>query len=120
MKSTEKIENIVYHIISDSAYLLVNKKLIYTFGLEPAVFLSNLISNYFYLKEKNQLKNNEWFYMINEQQSNEIGISIFALRKCKKQLKEFGIIDTKLMDLPAKEFYKINFGKLYPLLNNNQ
>lgn len=119
MKSTEKIENIVYHIISDSAYLLVNKKLIYTFGLEPAVFLSNLINKYFYFKDKNQLKNNSWFYLVHEQQINEIGISLLKLRKCKVQLKEFGVIDTKMIGVPAKEYYKIDFNILFELLTEN-
>lgn len=99
--------------MSVSSFLKVDKELIQKFGLLPAVFLSNLIDKYTYFQKRSMLKTENWFYLTHEQQTEQTGIKLKQLRNCKRLFKENGIIKTKKMGIPAKEYYQINIKKLW-------
>lgn len=49
-------------LLSQDAFLQINKKLLATLGLEKAVYISLLINSYKYYKYKEELKNG-YFYL---------------------------------------------------------
>lgn len=110
-----------YHpleVFSSEAFLAVNRSLINSFGLVPAAFLSNLIDKLNYFHKADKLEAGGWFFQTHEQQMKQTGIdTLYTLRKCKKLFQERGILHTKWMGQPAKEYYRINIRRL---LNTEQ
>ena len=97
-------------------FLMVDIRFVKLFNANGALFLTNLIDKYLFMKACGKLKDNGFFYTF-EQQTEAIGLSLFELRGCKKKLIETGIIEIKKVGLPAKEYYFIQFNTLFELLN---
>lgn len=92
---------------SPDNFLMVNKEVLSTFGPYTALFLSNLIDKFY--KNGN---GHEVIYPL-EKQSKDTGMSVYILRKCKKELIKAGIIKTYTKDIPAKEIYVLDLEILY-------
>lgn len=92
--------------------LRIKKQFISTFGLNTAVFLSNLIDKFKYFQKEDKLNDDDSFFLTMDQQKDQTGLSIHALRKSKRVLLEKNIINTYRKGIPAKEFYTINFAEL--------
>lgn len=112
-------EDALLRTCTTTNYLIINKTLITLFGIECAVFLSNLIDKYFYFKENNRLKEENGFYCLHENQTKQTGLSIGKIRKCKKYLIEKNIISCRRIGTPAKEYYFLNKKTLLTLMNTS-
>lgn len=98
-------------ILSSESYLVVNKKLIKQFGPDTAIFLSNLIDKYKYFQDK-QILIEDGFYITHKKLIEEYGFTDRGIRNCKTSLKTKGLIETKLIGIPPKEYYYINWEEL--------
>ena len=98
-------------ILSSESYLVVNKKLIKQFGPDTAIFLSNLIDKYKYFQDK-QILIEDGFYITHKKLIEEYGFTDRGIRNCKTSLKTKSIIETKLIGIPPKEYYYINWEEL--------
>jgi len=108
-------EEVALQAFSSGAFLSVNKTLLRHYGPEPALILSNWIDKQIYFKAHFP-KNDGWFFLTHEQQREQLGVTDHAIRKVKKLLRKDGILETKQMGIPAKEWYKINIWALVTLL----
>ena len=86
---------------------LIHKELFKFFGINKAIYISNLIDNFVYLKSINMLREDESFFVTFKQQTKQTGLSEYQLRQCKKYFINLGILDTKMSGAPAKEYYFI-------------
>lgn len=98
-------------ILSSESYLVVNKKSIKQFGPDTAIFLSNLIDKYKYFQDK-QILIEDGFYITHKKLIEEYGFTDRGIRNCKTSLKTKGLIETKLIGIPPKEYYYINWEEL--------
>jgi hypothetical protein len=105
------LDEYALEIFSSDAYLSVNKKLLIFYGPDIAIFLSNLIDRYKYLKSKKELVN-DWFFLTHSEQEKQTGLTLTKLRNCKAILKEQNILEVQLKGAPPKEMYKINLSLL--------
>ncbi|MFW6326760.1 MAG: hypothetical protein ACOC2F_00450 [Bacteroidota bacterium] len=105
-------EQLIYESFKSSGYLVLNKSLIQTFGLIKSCIISNLLDKHQYFCEKHP-KHEGWFFLTHEQQKEQLGLSEYTLVKNKKELIQDGIIEVKRQGVPSKEWYKINFTRLY-------
>jgi hypothetical protein len=62
------------------------------------------------------LKDEEWFFVIHKQQIKQTGMSITEIRSCKSKLRKAGIIRTKCMGIPSKEWYRIDQEQILEML----
>ena len=99
------------HLLSSTAFLVVNKKLAKEIGLLEVVLLADLISKEGYFAE-NQLLIDGWFFNTAKNIQADTTLTAHQQRKCIKNLKELGIIETKLVGIPAKQHFKIIENKL--------
>jgi len=111
-------EEVALQAFSSGAFLSVNKTLLRHYGPEPALILSNWIDKQIYFKARFP-KNDGWFFLTHEQQREQLGVTDHAIRKVKKLLRKDGILETKQMGIPAKEWYKINIWALVTLLGQD-
>ncbi len=114
-----QIEILVIEAFKSSGYLVINKKAIKKLGLIPAAILGNYIDKHLYFK-KHTPENEGWFYLTHKQIANQLNIKEHSIVKNKQFLIDLGVIKTKKMGLPAKEWLKLNFNALLDLLTDNE
>jgi len=105
------------HLLSSSAFLIVNKQLAKQVGLKGAVLLADLIS-----KEEYFIANgmtDGWFFNTAKNIEDDTCLTSHQQRKAIKSLKELGIIETKVVGIPAKQHFKIIENKLLSYLNTS-
>ena len=105
------------HLLSSSAFLIVNKQLAKQVGLKGAVLLADLIS-----KEEYFIANgmtDGWFFNTAKNIEEDTCLTSHQQRKAIKSLKDLGIIETKVIGIPAKQHLKIIENKLLSYFNTS-
>lgn len=105
------------HLLSSSAFLIVNKQLAKQVGLKGAVLLADLIS-----KEEYFIANgmtDGWFFNTAKNIEEDTCLTSHQQRKAIKKLKDLGIIETKVIGIPAKQHFKIIENKLLSYFNTS-
>lgn len=101
-------------------FLSINKSLISMFGLVKAGYMAYLMDKCHYFLYTNQT-DDEWFYVKDKDLNDKLGLSRHVIKKCRKELIEIGIIETKTQNIPhtiiRTTFYKINFDVLKDIEN---
>lgn len=107
----------ILQLISTSNFITVNKDLIKELGLEEAIMLGELASEYDYWNNKNEIEDG-YFYSTIENIEEKTTLTAYKQRKCLENLKNKGIIDIQIRGIPAKRYIKINKEKVIEIFNN--
>mgnify|MGYP003656736823 CR=1 FL=1 len=105
------------HLLSSSAFLIVNKNLARKIGLKESIMLADLISKEEYFTEHKQIDNG-WFFNTLANIEKDTTLTPFMQRKCLKTLKNHQIVRVKRVGLPAKNYFKINEQQLVKFIDN--
>jgi len=103
------------HLLSSSAFLIVNKQLAKQVGLKGAVLLADLISKEEYFIANGMIDG--WFFNTEANIERDTTLTSYQQRKVLKTLKKYEIIETKRKGIPAKQYFKINEANLLKLLS---
>ena len=104
------------HLLSSSAFFVLNKQLAKQIGLKPSILLADLIS-----KEEYFIANgmtDGWFFNTESNIQDDTTLTPFQQRNSLKVLKEKGLIETQRRGIPAKQYFKINEQQVINFLNN--
>lgn len=102
----------VMKLLATNNYTIYNKSIAKKLGVECAILLGTLCSL------KNNFKEEE-FFRNEEDLVEDTCLSVYAIRKCKQELKELGIIEIVKKGLPAKHYFKINEEKILELITSS-
>lgn len=94
------------------------KPILYIAGLSIVFKSTNvgiLLSQLLYWQDKGKRKDG-WIYKTMEEMRLETGLSRNQQDTAIKKLKEMGILEVKLKQIPAKRHFRINMQQLYELL----
>jgi hypothetical protein len=105
------------HLLSSTAFLIVNKELAKQVGLKAAVLLADLISKEEYFISKGMTDG--WFFNTAKNIEDDTSLTPHQQRKAIKNLKDLGIIETKVVGIPAKQHFKIIENKLLSYFNSS-
>ena len=106
----------ILNLISNNNFIILNKNLIKAIGLEEAIILGELASEYDYWSSQKALEDG-YFYSTIENIEKHTTLSVHKQRKALNNLKEKGIIDIKVKGIPAKRYIKIIEKQVYELLS---
>ena len=106
------------HLLSSSAYLVVNKKLASEIGLKPTILLADLISKENYFIENQTIKDG-WFFNTSKNIERDTTLTNYQQKKSIKKLEEIGFIQTELKGMPATLHFKILENKILTYLNTS-
>jgi len=104
------------HLLSSTAFIILNKELARQVGLKEAVLLADLISKEEYFISKGMTDG--WFFNTEANIEADTTLNPYHQRKCLKTLKTHQIIETKRKGIPAKQYFKINELQVLQILNN--
>ena len=105
------------HLLSSSAFIVLNKELARQVGLKEAILLADLIS-----KEEYFIANgmtDGWFFNTAKNIQDDTCLTSHQQRKAIKKLKSLGIIESKVVGIPAKQHFKIIENKLLSYFNSS-
>lgn len=98
----------ILDLLRSDGSIVVNKKLAHTIGLHEALIYSELVSLYQYWSSRDQLTEGEWFFCtIDNLEENTTLKRDAQSRAIGKLEKNWGLIETKRMGLPAKRYFRI-------------
>ena len=97
----------IIELLTTDSYIILNKKLIKTIGLNETILLGELCGECYYWMKQNKLENG-WFYSTVDNVKYNTSLSDSQQRNAIKKLKDLGIIDYQQKGLPAKRWFKIN------------
>ena len=105
------------HLLSSTAFIVLNKELARQVGLKEAVLLADLIS-----KEEYFIANgmtDGWFFNTAKNIEEDTCLTTHQQSKAIKRLKDLGILETKVVGIPAKKHFKIIENKLVSYFNTS-
>lgn len=108
----------IIDLLANDNYIIANKTIARLYGLEEAVLLGELASEYKYWQRRDELKDG-YFYSTIENVKDNTTLSDKRQRSALTALKEAGLVDVKLMGIPAKRYIKINTEQLLQILTDN-
>lgn len=106
----------LYNVLSQESFWIVNKTIACKYGIVQALFLSVLYDKFLYYRKNNMLYKEEWFYCTREQVENDLALSSHEQRISEENLCKVGFIEIKKMGLPAKNYYRIDEKKITEFL----
>jgi hypothetical protein len=108
----QQTQLIALEAFSSDSFLSINKQLLSKYGPELTIYLCNLIDKMNYFLHTNKLGEDLSFFLTHADQEVHTGMNDYQLRKCKKKLKEMGILYTEMRGIPPKEFYTLDLEKI--------
>ena len=106
------------HLLSSTAFIVLNKELARQVGLKEAILLADLISKEEYFIA-NGMIDDGWFFNTAKNIEKDTSLTSHQQRRAIKHLKSIGIIETKVVGIPAKQHFKIIENKLLSYLTNS-
>lgn len=103
-------------LLSINGYIPVNKDLAKLVGINEAIIIGELISEYRYWKQNKGLTEEGYFYSTIENIEKNTTLNEFSQRKAIKKLCNLQILNVVRRDVPAKRFFRINFELLEEIL----
>lgn len=106
--------DVINYLASDN-YIIVNKTLIKTFGLNEAVLLGELCTEYKHWDKENRLEDDMFYSTIDNIEENT-GLTAHEQRSAINSLENAGVLTTELKGIPAKKYFKINVSTVVKIL----
>lgn len=97
----------ILYLIASENFISVHRDLIKAFGVEAALLIGELASEFDYYSRRDKLVDG-YFYSTVENIKDKTGLSEHQQRKAFKVLQENQIVEIKKMGIPAKRFVKID------------
>jgi hypothetical protein len=112
-------EDLIYDVLGQDAFIMVNKKLLkHIKDLNAAVLLGDLISKAKYFRSKGQLING-WFFNTQSNVQEDTGLSDYQWRKALLLLESLELVNTKNKGVPMTKHYKINYDLIASILTSS-
>lgn len=108
MKSNKNLNETALEEIFGNWYIQLSKPTIKIFGLEAALLLCDLYSEYRYWKGKNRLQSNGSFYSTVENVEHNTGLTKAKQLNAIKVLVDYGIITKIVKGMPCKRYFSFN------------
>lgn len=100
--------SIIYDLLRADGSIVINKNLVSAIGLNEAIVFSELLSKYYYFKERDRLFEDGSFFCTIFDLSISTGLADKAQRTAITKLKKLGLINVIVRGLPAKRYFKIS------------
>lgn len=110
----------VINLLANDNYIIVNKSLIQELGLNEAILIGELASEYNFYKKSNMLDEDGFFYSTVDNVKENTGLNKDAQLKAIRNLNKKGLLISKLKGVPAKRYLKFSWRNIANLLEEKQ
>ena len=109
----------ILQLLASDNFITVNRTIAKEIGLDEAILLGELASEYNYYSSRDMLEDG-YFYSTVENVEDNTTLSDYRQRKAIGKLQDLGIIDVVRKGLPAKRYIRINEEKVFALFQNKK
>ena len=103
-------------LLATTPFLIINKCLLLTLGVDASLVLSDLIQKEEYFKDSSQ-NNGGYFFNVTNDISCSTTLSYYQIKQALSVLEKWGIIQVVLKGVPAKKHFKIDHSQILNFLN---
>lgn len=107
----------IYDVIASDNYICINRDILLTFGVEEAVLLGELASEYKYYESRGELKEGMFFSSVSNIEART-GLNKYKQSRCLKALEERGIVSLKYQKNPNRRYIELNGDRLQEEVKN--
>jgi len=107
-------------LLASNNFITVNKTLMLSLGIDEAIMIGELASEYDYWETKEQLDEDGFFYSTVEKVEENTTLTKYKQKKALDKLQKLGIVEVQRKGLPAKRYVKIHEEKLLQILSNKK
>ena len=107
-------------LLASNNFITVNKTLMLSLGIDEAIMIGELASEYDYWETKEQLDEDGFFYSTVEKVEENTTLTKYKQKKALDKLQKLGIVEVQRKGLPAKRYVKIHEEKLMQILSNKK
>lgn len=109
----------ILQLLASRNFITVNKTLIQTLGIEEAIMLGELASEYDYWENNDKLEEG-WFFSTVENVEENTTLTKYKQKKALDNLQKIGVLEVQRKGIPAKRYIKINEKKAFEILSNKK
>lgn len=107
-------------LLASRNFITVNKTLMLELGIDEAIMIGELASEYDYWESTEQLDSDGFFYATVEKIEENTTLTKYKQKKALDNLQKLGIVEVKRKGVPAKRYIKINEEELMKILSNKK
>lgn len=111
--------NIIFSLLSQEAFLILNKVIARKIGLKEAIILADIVGKYKYFSDKNQLDGQGFFFNSAENIESDTTIKRRTQFRAITQLEKLGLIFTRVKGQPPIKYFKPNMDGIAGLFIDN-
>ena len=108
--------SLVFDLLRTDGYVVVNKKLMRILGIDSALLLGELISEYSYYQDREELTEDGFFFSKSENIERNINLSAYRQREAFKVLELYGLVEKDFRGVPAKNYYRLDTSNIESFL----
>ena len=105
-------------LLATTPFLIINKCLLLTLGVDASLVLSDLIQKEEYFKDSSQ-NNGGYFFDVTNDISCSTTLSYYQIKQALSVLEKWGIIKVVLKGVPAKKHFKIDHSQILNFLKTS-
>ena len=98
----------ILELLRSDGYITVNKRLIKAVGVDAAIFYSELLSRYFYFKERDMLDESGEFFNTVEDMEEATSLTRKTQPKAIQLLVGLGLINSHVKGVPPRRYFYVN------------
>lgn len=107
-------------LLASRNFIAVNKTLMIKLGIDEAIMIGELASEYDYWETQYQLDEEGFFYATVEKVEQNTTLTKYKQKKALDKLQKLGVVEVKRKGVPAKRYIKINEKRLFEILDNKK
>lgn len=113
-------DNDIYDMLTQDSFLILNKKIISTLGLELATFVTFLVDKQKYYRDNDKLDTEGYFYITNSDLVLYTGIKASRINVLKIEALNKNLLLIKKAGIPLKTYYKVDLDKIRSIISNSK
>jgi hypothetical protein len=102
----------IKNILSSTSFWMLNKAVVLELGVDVALFLTDLSSRQDYWGMKGKLDREGFFFIERSEIESETLLSPHKQLRATKTLVDLGLLQTKRVGIPPKNYYKLDSDKV--------
>lgn len=103
---------LAFDILKGEGFVIINKTIMKILGIDGALLLGELVSEYSYFEKADQLTEDGYFFSKSENIENNTTLSYYKQNEALKVLQSWGFVETDLRGVPAKKYFKLNLDEI--------
>lgn len=107
-------------LLASKNFITINRTLMLELGIDEAIMIGELASEYDYWESNERLDEDGFFYSTVENVEENTTLTKYKQKKALDNLQKLGLVEVKRKGLPAKRYIKINEKKITEILSNKK